>query len=113
MSWADLQSVRRHLPRIFIYGGSGQAHSFPRFPLSQAVTVGVHGEEKKKRLHVLTALVLLLHFWLSSCKTGRRVHRQFQPGGQAAAPRIDLELNAESIAALSSLPDFLLPTLPL
>ena len=24
----------------------------------QAVTVGVHGEEKKKRLHVLTALVL-------------------------------------------------------
>ena len=34
-------------------------------------------------------------------------------GRQAAAPRIDLELNAESIAALSSLPDFLLPTPPL
>ena len=34
------------------------------------------------------------------------------PGGQAAAPRIDLELNAESIAALPPyLTDFLLPTL--
>ena len=35
------------------------------------------------------------------------------PGRRAAAPRIDLELNAESIAALSLPPDFLLPTLPL
>ena len=50
-----------------------------RFHAIQAVTVGVHREEKKKRLHVLTALVLLLHFWLSSCKTGMRVHCQFQP----------------------------------
>ena len=32
------------------------------FVCEQAVTVGVHGEEKKKRLHVLTALVLFFFF---------------------------------------------------
>ena len=40
--------------------------------LHQAVTVGVHGEEKKKQLHVLTALVLSFLLLETTCADSPR-----------------------------------------
>ena len=46
--------------------------SFPIYEYAQAVTVGVHGEEKKKRLHVLTALVLFFLLLMTTCADSPR-----------------------------------------
>ena len=43
----------------------------------QAVTVGVHGEEKKKRLHVLTALVLFFLLLKTTCADSPRSSAPF------------------------------------
>ena len=46
-------------------------------PCDQAVTVGVHGEEKKKRLHVLTALVLFFLLLKTTCADSPRSSAPF------------------------------------
>ena len=66
MQWAlpGDPSGRKNPPIEFVPVIPAAGGLLLRLPTSrQAVTVGVHGEEKKKQLHVLTALVLFFFFW--------------------------------------------------
>ena len=58
-------------------GGKCSAVQVKDVSQSQAVTVGVHGEEKKKRLHVLTALVLFFLLLKTTCADSPRSSAPF------------------------------------